>query len=505
MRLFAVVKNPAGIPAVWRLIEGTEVYSYDSLDRLTKATRSDGEQAWAYDAVGNRTMADHGGIARDMQHDPRNRLLNSGLTGSLLVSGDTDEASTVNVNGEPATMLAGNKFEKRVPFSGSDPQSVNVVATDASGNARTSTYSVDPVSEAATYSYDPNGNLAQRVAGADTWTYTWDGVGQLVQVRKNSQVVTTFEYDPVGRRVGKITPASTTAWLLDGMDILRETVTGSSPGMAYYVHGTGIDEPLGKEVSGDVEYYHADGLGSVVKITDQGGAIVHAYEYDVWGNIALGVERPGYAFTGREWDPEIGLYYYRARYYDPNAGRFISEDPIGFGGGPNLFGYAGGNPVFWRDPLGLKPGDPFSTPRQAAVDAYRTMVAAFGKTPGIEWGGLIYSKKGKDGKLWYHATDFRTDGEDNQVDIYCIADGTCSPKCGGLPPGAKQAGEYHTHSTNNTQYGLPAFSPFGDLDGIEVYGKPGPAFVMHKSGDIFEYNKGGTNPKVPFANVWNVK
>jgi RHS repeat-associated protein len=62
---------------------------------------------------------------------------------------------------------------------------------------------------------------------------------------------------------------------------------------------------------------------------------------------------PGYAFTGREWDPEIGLYYYRARYYDPRLGRFISEDPIGFAGGVDQYAYVGNQPVNGWDPLGL--------------------------------------------------------------------------------------------------------------------------------------------------------
>ena len=61
----------------------------------------------------------------------------------------------------------------------------------------------------------------------------------------------------------------------------------------------------------------------------------------------------GYAYTGREWDPESGLYYYRARYYDPKIGRFISEDPIGFGGGINFYAYVGNNPVRFIDPFGL--------------------------------------------------------------------------------------------------------------------------------------------------------
>jgi RHS repeat-associated protein len=62
-----------------------------------------------------------------------------------------------------------------------------------------------------------------------------------------------------------------------------------------------------------------------------------------------------YAYTGREWEPELGLFYYRARYYDPDAGRFLSRDPIGFAGrDPNLFGYAFSDPVNLTDPMGLE-------------------------------------------------------------------------------------------------------------------------------------------------------
>ncbi len=89
----------------------------------------------------------------------------------------------------------------------------------------------------------------------------------------------------------------------------------------------------------------------------QVGEVVQTYEYDSFGNMkhhGNKVKQP-YTFTGREWDKEIGLYYYRARYYDPDVGRFISEDPIGFAGGDvNLYAYVVNNPVNWVDPWGLK-------------------------------------------------------------------------------------------------------------------------------------------------------
>ncbi len=112
-------------------------------------------------------MADTDGIARDAVFATGNRLESKGLTGSLLVSGAADEPSTVMVNGQPATALAGNRFEKRIPFSASGMQSVSVVATDGSGNALTNTYAVNVPDGAATYSYDASGNLTQKVEGTD--------------------------------------------------------------------------------------------------------------------------------------------------------------------------------------------------------------------------------------------------------------------------------------------------------------------------------------------------
>jgi RHS repeat-associated protein len=102
-------------------------------------------------------------------------------------------------------------------------------------------------------------------------------------------------------------------------------------------------------LTGALTYYHADGLGSVVRRTNQAAAVVHEYRYDAWGNIEAGGSEPGYSFTGREWDPEIGLYYYRARYYDPSAGVFLSEDAAtDFG----IRAYAQNSPTDLVDPSG---------------------------------------------------------------------------------------------------------------------------------------------------------
>jgi len=103
-----------------------------------------------------------------------------------------------------------------------------------------------------------------------------------------------------------------------------------------------------------VYYYHFDGLGSVAALSDVNSVIVERYRYDVFGepNTTSSIGNP-YLFTGRRYDTETGLYYYRARYYKTDIGRFLQADPIGYAGGLNLYAYCGNAPVNWIDPLGL--------------------------------------------------------------------------------------------------------------------------------------------------------
>ena len=114
---------------------------------------------------------------------------------------------------------------------------------------------------------------------------------------------------------------------------------------------------------GALYYYHFDGLGSVVALSDNAGAIVERYEYSAYGQTQIlspshepratsDYSNP-YMFTGRRFDDETGLYYYRARMYHPELGRFIQPDPIGCLGGLNLYAYVGNSPLNWIDPWGL--------------------------------------------------------------------------------------------------------------------------------------------------------
>ena len=227
------------------------------------------------------------------------------------------------------------------------------------------------------FRYDANGNLIYKAGLVDDeedeyeqqgWSYEYDLENRLTKASKvgeHGSRSISFKYDPFGRRIEKKveetehgeTESRITTYVYDNEDIILEI---SSKATSRYVHGPGIDEPLAMEQKRSTYFFHADGLGSIVNLTDQRGRVVQSYEYSSFGRMKEhgGEVKQPYGFTGREWDKELGLYYYRARYYDPKGGRFISKDPIGFAGGDvNLYRYVFNNPQLYTDPLGLAVGD----------------------------------------------------------------------------------------------------------------------------------------------------
>jgi len=208
-----------------------------------------------------------------------------------------------------------------------------------------------------TYVYDNNGNLTSKTnkSTSQVTTYIYDAENQLTQVNKTGMSA-TYSYDGLGRRIEKNVNGVKTKYVYNGEDIIREFDLGGNL-LARYVHGPGIDEPLIMERGGQSYFYQVDGLGSNTDLSNSSGGVAQSYVYDSFGQIASqsGTLTNPYTYTGRELDSESGLYYYRARYYDANIGRFIQEDPIGFNGGVNFYTYVRNNPINNTDPNGLLP------------------------------------------------------------------------------------------------------------------------------------------------------
>ena len=131
--------------------------------------------------------------------------------------------------------------------------------------------------------------------------------------------------------------------------------TGSGTQTARYAQG-GVDQPVAESRSGTTAFYEQDGIGSVTSLSNTAGTLSNTYTYDTFGNLTASSGSLGnpFQYTGRDFDVETGLRYYRARYYDPATGRFLSEDPIQFLNGPNFYAYVGNDPIDRTDPWDLR-------------------------------------------------------------------------------------------------------------------------------------------------------
>jgi RHS repeat-associated protein len=305
-------------------------YSYDNLSRLLSVTHAKGGAtldgaSYTLDNAGNRTAKNDlfANVSTNYGYDNIYELL------SAAQSGTTTESYTFDAVGNRLTSIAGSW-------------------TNNTSNELTT-------SPTASYTYDANGNTQTSVASAGTTTYNWDYENRLTSVvLPGSAGTVRFEYDPFGRRIYKSSSSGTSIYAYDGDNLVEETNAAGGV-VARYSQGLNIDEPLAMLRSAATSYYQADGLGSTTSLTDTTGAVANSYTYDSFGNLlaSSGSLVNSFRYTGREFDPETSLYYYRARYYDQGSGRFLSEDPIRFKGGLDFYSYASNNPVRSKDPYGL--------------------------------------------------------------------------------------------------------------------------------------------------------
>jgi RHS repeat-associated protein len=179
-------------------------------------------------------------------------------------------------------------------------------------------------------------------------------VSLLMTALTSTSSTTIFKYDPFGRRIYKSSSAGTSVYAYDGDNLVEET-NSSGAAVARYSQTQNVDEQLAMLRSGATSYYHTDGLGSVTSLSNTAGALAQTYTFDSFGKTttSTGSLTNPFRYTGREFDVETNLYFYRARYYDPNAGRFTSEDPVKFKAGVNFYRYVKNNAVNLKDPSGL--------------------------------------------------------------------------------------------------------------------------------------------------------
>ncbi len=352
---------------------GVTNYSYDSLNHLTGLTDFNSNSfGFTYDALSRRTQLTRpNGVSTNYAYDNLSRLLSVlHQVGLTTIDGATytydnagNRTSKVNqLNGGTENYTYDQIYQLTQVVQGLN--TTEAYTYDAVGN-RLSTVSDSgwtydssnhlTTRPGVTYTYDNNGNTATKVDVSGTTTYAWNYDNQLTSVTlPGSGGTVTFKYDPFGRRIQKVSSAGTTNYLYDGANAVEE-VDGTGAILARYAHGVGIDEPLDSVTGSGTRYYGADALGSVTSLADISGSLTDSYVNDSFGKTVTssGTTRNPFRFTARDLDAETGLMYYRARYYDGSVGRFLTEDPIGFRGGPNLYEYVHNRPTGDIDPWGL--------------------------------------------------------------------------------------------------------------------------------------------------------
>jgi RHS repeat-associated protein len=362
-------------------------YTYDALNRLsTVAETNTGTTSYGYDNVGNLlTVTYPNGVVHGYTYDTRNRLTNLGVNKATAIA---SYAYTLDASGHRTAVaeLSGrtvnygydNLYRLTNETIASDPNNVNGAASyvyDPVGNRTQKTSTIpgypgglsnyNANDQLSTDTYDANGNTTASVGLG----YGYDFENHLIRAGAGITMV----YDGDGNRVSKTVAGVTTKYLVDTQSptgyaqVVSEAITGNTTqpydSARAYVYGLELVSEYRQFVANNqsgtqISYYVYDGHGSVRALTNPGGAVTDTYDYDAFGNLihSTGTTPNNYLFAGEQFDPDLGLYYNRARYLNTSTGRFWSMDSFeGQRGEPlslHKYLYGSADPVNRKDPSG---------------------------------------------------------------------------------------------------------------------------------------------------------
>ena len=402
----------------------TTEYTFDERNRLDKVLSENIVLAdYDYDAVSNLIKTTlNNGVIETRQYDLLNRLLNL----------QTAKENTLITNFAYTLDLVGNR-QQAVEIVGNNSRTVNYVYDDLYrltqeqvndaisgqrmtkfiydkvGNRQQQIVTANNVVTTTTYTYDANDRLLQeQVNGILKTSYTYDNNGNTLTktedrkttefiwndqnrlsgavVKDSADVVTQqvgYEYDTSGIRVSQNVDGEITKYLVDANLPYAQALVEYRPSglvVVSYTHGNDL---ISQTRDSESSFYHVDGLGSTRGLSDADGNLIDTYSYQAFGELlnSTGGSENKYLFAGEQFDPILGDYYNRARYYDPQTGRFTRRDtyegninnPVSL----HKYLYANANPVNYIDPSGYVSKAEVFAALQVADILYTTLEFAY--------------------------------------------------------------------------------------------------------------------------------
>ncbi len=436
--------NLANLRTAYTLtVSGTQelstAYTYDELNRLLTVLE-DGVQtaSYAYDKNGNRSsMTNANGTTVAYTYNPANLVTSlQNKKGTSILSSynytyylDGNQANKADNTGR-ITNYSYDTLRRMTQEaeSGSTDAITKDYTFDAASNRATMTVSgadsyttsytydlnnrllkelkdADSTAQETQYFYDPNGNtiakntetlsassgdeavsLVQNSDGAELYTY--DGFNRLTQV-ENGNGISTYDYRPDGLRNSKTVNGVTTTHIWDGQDMSAE-LDNSGALLRKYIRGTSL--VASEDAAGTRQYDLYNAHGDVVQLTDSTGGVTKSYAYDAFGNEKNpdSNDTNPFRYCGEYFDQETGDVYLRARYYEPESGRFTqqdtirsqkvqlpnqqqTDDPLSL----NLYTYCYNNPIMYFDSTGNQPEWSASiNAKTRETDAYTSFLAS---------------------------------------------------------------------------------------------------------------------------------
>lgn len=366
----------------------TTGYQYDDLDRLTSESSATSVVNYSYDAAGNRLTKQNPDSTVSYTLGSGNRLQGwaatstNGFAGFRTVRVEGHSSEAIGTDNRWGQLYVSNTVAVTPEISGTNfwidgftvgmgTQTVVAAIRDQAGNVGYATNEIFlTVVTNAQYGYNAAGcvtNIAyDGTQYAQNISLGWNSQYQLTSAGAASNLV-QYSYDVLDRKISRVEGTNVEYYVYAGNQVVAD-VDASGNLLRTYVWGPGIDNLLAITTYSATEtntYYPlTDHLNTVHALVDATGQIIERYEYDAWGKV-LGICNSAgdeltesavgnrYLWQGREYDSTTGLYYFRARWYDPVVGRWLSNDPIGISGGLNQYVFCGNSPVNATDPSGL--------------------------------------------------------------------------------------------------------------------------------------------------------